>query len=419
MSSAPVVEGLLRSLTPQVLGALVRRFGHFDLAEDAVQEASLAAATRWPTTGVPDDPRAWLITVAARRLTDQLRSSESRRRREELVAAQRSDGGATAPADAEGASAAHDDTLLLLFLCCHPSLTTSSQIALTLRAVGGLTTAEIARAFLVPEATMRRRIHRAKERVQAAGGRFAPPTPEEQDARIGAVLHVLYLVFNEGYTASSGTDAQRRELAGEAIRLARTLHQLRPEEGEIAGLLALLLLTDARRDARTDADGALVPLLEQDRRRWDHAAIAQGIDLVTRSLATGPVGPYGLQAAIAAVHAEAAQPEDTDWAQILGLYDVLRRVAAGPVVELNRAVAVAMVHGAPAGLELLDALADDPALARGHRLEAVRAHLLELAGDHRSAAAHYRTAAQRTGNVAEQRFLTARATRLAAADEVR
>ncbi|WP_086839317.1 RNA polymerase sigma factor [Amycolatopsis kentuckyensis] len=392
----------VRRLVPDVLGTLVRRYGQFDACEDAVQEALAAAAAQWPVDGWPENPRAWLVTVASRRLADQVRSDAARRRREEADALR------TPPAGGE--VEAGDDTLTLLFLCCHPALTPSSQIALTLRAVGGLSTAEIARAFLVPEVTMAQRISRAKHRLKGAG--FALPPPAEQAARLGVVLHVVYLVFNEGYTATSGTRLVRAELTAEAIRLARELHRLVPGDGEVAGLLALLLLTDARRPARTAPDGSLVPLGEQDRTLWDTEAIAEGLALVTGALATGPVGPYQLQAAIAAVHDEAPAAEATDWPQILALYTVLERVAPNPAVTLNRAVAVAEVHGPAAGLALLEGLSADERLSASHHLLSVRAHLQELAGDHEAARAGYRAAARRTTSEPERRHLLARAARL-------
>jgi RNA polymerase sigma factor (sigma-70 family) len=396
-----VVEALLRELTPQVLGAVVRRYGDFDLCEDAVQEALLAAAVQWPEEGVPDNPKGWLITVAARRRIELWRNESARRRREESAAV----------ADLEpGPVAAVDDTLTLLLLCCHPALTTVSQVALTLRAVGGLSTAEIARALLVPESTVAQRISRAKQRVKASGAEFALPPPEEQDERVAAVLHVLYLIFNEGYTASSGSTLHRVELSAEAIRLTRQLHALLPGEGEVAGLLALMLLTDARRPARARPDGALVPLAEQDRALWDRAAIDEGVALITRTLAAAPLGPFQVQAAIAAVHDEAARAEDTDWRQILGLYDLLDGIAPGPMVTLNRIVAFAMVHGARDGLKRLEEA--DPALADHHRVLAVRAHLLDLAGDREEARAQYELAARRTLSLPEQRYLESRAARL-------
>ena len=412
MSGPAEVEDLLRELAPQVLAALVRRYGQFDLCEDAVQEALLAAAVRWPADGVPEHPRGWLVTVASRRMTDQVRADSARRRREETVAARSPADELVAPgADADLPSAA-DDTLTLLFLCCHPALSPASQVALTLRAVGGLTTAQVAAAFLVPEATMAQRISRAKQSIKAAGARFAPPPAEERADRLRVVLQVLYLIFNEGYAASSGPDLQRADLTTEAIRLARELHRLLPSDGEVAGLLALMLLTDARRPARTLPDGSLVPLASQDRSRWDAAAIAEGVALITDTLARAPIGPYQVQAAIAAVHDEAARAEDTDWPQILVLYELLERLAPGPVVTLNHAVALAMVRGPRAGLDLLTTLDDDGRLAGHHRLDAVRAHLLELAGDPAAAREHYRAAARRTTSLPEQRYLEGRAASL-------
>ncbi|MFF2654546.1 RNA polymerase sigma factor [Streptomyces sp. NPDC058045] len=400
------VEDLLRLHAPQVLGALVRRYGHFDAAEDAVQEALLAAARQWPESGAPDNPRGWLIRVASRRLTDALRSDEARRLREEKAAALTPRDAFTAPPPGPDRAPSEDDTLTLLFLCCHPDLSPPAQIALTLRAVGGLTTAEIARAHLVPEATMAQRISRAKQRVK--GTRFG--RPDRWEERLPAVLHTLYLIFNEGYTATSGASLQRAELAGEAIRLARTVHRLLPGDCEVTGLLALMLLTDARRTARTGADGELIPLDEQDRGLWDKAAIEEGVTLVTWALSQRRPGPYQLRAAIAAVHDEADSPDSTDWPEILGLYDVLVHLVPSPVERLNRAVAIAMVHGPKAGLAELDALA--PELITGHRLDSVRAHLLERAGDPEAARAAYESAAAKTLSLPEQRYLRARAARL-------
>ena len=402
MSGQPEIERLLRTLAPEVLGALVRRFGGFGICEDAVQEALLAASVQWPAEGLPDNPRGWLVTVAARRRGELARAETARRRREEKAAA-------LTPPDPDPAPDA-DDSLTLLLLCCHPSLTPPSQVALTLRAVGGLTTAEIARAFLVPEATVAQRISRAKQKLRGAA--FTLPPPAERAERVAAVLRVLYLVFNEGYTASSGPALHRVELTAEAIRLARQLHDRLPGDGEVAGLLALMLLTEARRPARARPDGTLVPLAEQDRTRWDAAMIAEGVELITATLATAPVGPYQVQAAIAAVHDEAADPAATDWAQILVLYDLLRTLAPGPMVTLNRVVAVAMVDGPGEGLRQLGEAAADPALAGHHRVDAVRAHLLELDGDPVAAAAAYRTAARRTLSVPERRYLEACAARL-------
>jgi RNA polymerase sigma factor (sigma-70 family) len=406
-----VAEGLLRTLAPQVLGALVRRFGHFDAAEDAVQEALLAAALQWPGKGRPDNPRAWLIRVAERRLTDMLRSEQARRRREDSVAAQvLPEEFLAPPADARPASD-QDDTLVLLFMCCHPALTPASQIALTLRAVGGLTTAEIARAFLVPEATMAQRISRGKQRIKASGIPFRLPRTADFPSRLTVMLHVLYLIFNEGYTASSGWSLQRADLSLEAIRLTRGVQALLPKEPEVSGLLALMLLTDARRPARTNPDGSLVQLSEQDRTLWNREQISEGVQLVEATLADGKLGPYQLQAAIAAVHDQAERYDDTDWPQILHYYELLDSISDNPVVTLNHAVAVAMVLGPQAGLEMAAALDTDGRLAGQHRLLAVRAHLLEMAGDAEAAAEAYRAAARLTTSIPERRYLENRASR--------
>ena len=410
MTAADDLDGLLRDLAPQVLAALVRRYGHFDLAEDAVQEALIAAAEQWPDRGLPGHPKGWLITVASRRLTDELRSEESRRRREETAAAEPGPAAIAAPADEPAGD--RDDTLTLLFLCCHSELSPPSQLALTLRAVGGLTTAEIARAFLVPEATMAQRISRAKQRIAASGASFAPP-PAGELAGLAVVLHVLYLMFNEGYAATSGPDASRPEFTAEAIRLTRAVHHSLPEDAEVAGLLALMLLTEARRPARTTSDGSLVPLAEQDRSLWRPDLIEEGTGLVTGALAIGPLGPYQLQAAIAAVHAEARDGDDTDWRQILALYDLLERVAPSPVVTLNRAVAVAMVNGPQAGLDVLATLEGDGPMAGHHRLAGLRGHFHELAGQREAAVADYQVAAQRATSLPERRYLESRAARLA------
>jgi RNA polymerase sigma factor (sigma-70 family) len=405
-------EDLLRQLAPQVLGAVVRRYGHFGTAEDAVQEALLAAATQWPADGIPASPRGWLITVASRRLTDLLRAEQARRQRENTVASWALPDQWRAPA-ADQPPADADDTLILLFMCCHPALSAGSQIALTLRAVGGLTTAEIARAFLVPEATMTRRISRAKQTIAGSGIPFAMPAEPDRAERLRAVLHVLYLIFTEGYAATSGPSLQRGELTAEAIRLARIVHRLLPGDSEVTGLLALMLLTDARRGARTGPHGELVPMAEQDRSRWHAADITEGVALITGALPHGPTGPYQLQAAIAAIHDEAPAAGATDWPQILALYELLMQISGNPVVALNHAVAVAMVHGPAAGLALLGELAADERLAGGHRLPAVRAHLLEMAGDHAAARASYLAAARRAGSIPQQRYLNARAARLA------
>ncbi len=410
---ARIVEDLLRELAPQVLGVLARRFRQFDACEDAVQEALVAAAAQWPADGIPANPRGWLVTVASRRMTDHVRSESARRRREDADAVRRPSDGTMAPAaDDSWATPAADDTLTLLFLCCHPSLSAPSQLALTLRAVGGLTTAEIARAFLVPESTMAQRISRAKQRVKATGATFALPPPDERAERLKVVLHVLYLMFNEGYASSSGPDLQRTDLGDEAVRMTRAVHRLLPDDGEVAGLLALMILTDARRAARTGPAGELIPLAEQDRSLWDRDAIGEGVELVTRTLASARLGSYQVQAAIAAVHDEAPTADDTDWLQILALYDVLASLAPNPMVTLNQAVARAMVLGPEAGLELLATLDDDERMADHHRLHSVRAHLREMAGDTEVARAGYLEAARRTASRPEQRYLEAQASRL-------
>ncbi|TDD57695.1 RNA polymerase sigma factor [Kribbella antibiotica] len=401
------VEELLRELTPQVLGFLTRRYGQFDLCEDAVQEALLAAATQWPADGIPANPRGWLITVATRRLTDQFRSESSRRRREDSVAAMA--GPEVAPAADSLDAPEGDDTLTLLLLCCHPAVTPASQVALTLRAVGGLTTAEIAHAFMVPEATMAPRISRAKKSIKNAGSRFELPPAEELADRVRVVRQVLYLIFNEGYTASSGESLQRVELTAEAIRLTRMLSAALPDDGEVAGLLALMLLTDSRRAARATADGSLIPIDEQDRALWDHDQISEGAALILATMSRGGVGPYQLQAAIAAVHAEAPSADATDWPQIHALYLILEKLAPNPMVTLNRAIALSQVDGPQAGLDLLATLDDDKNLVESHRLDAVRAHLHERAGNLATAHALYLSAARRTTSLPEQRYLTAKA----------
>jgi RNA polymerase sigma factor (sigma-70 family) len=406
------VEDLLRELAPRVLGALLRRHDHFDACEDAVQEALLAAAVQWPEQGVPESPRGWLIRVASRRLTDQLRADAARRRREATAAALVPDDELHAPAPGEEPPADQDDTLTLLFLCCHPALSPASQVALTLRAVGGLTTAQIAHAFLVPETTMAQRISRAKSSIRTSGIPFRMPLERERADRLRVVLQVLYLVFNEGYTATAGPHLQRVELTAEAIRLTRAVRRLLPDDGEVAGLLALMLLTDARRPARARPDGTLVPLAEQDRARWDRRSIEEGVALITETLTRARIGPYQVQAAIAAVHAEAPRAEDTDWPQVLALYGLLERLAPNPVVTLNHAVALAMVRGPRAGLELLATVAEDGRLTGSHRLDAVRAHLLEMAGEREAARSGYQAAANRATSLPERRYLESRAARL-------
>jgi RNA polymerase sigma factor (sigma-70 family) len=405
------IEGLLRQSAPQVLGAIVRRFGHFDMAEDAIQEALLAAATQWPADGIPANPRGWLITVASRRLTDLLRSDQARQRRESSVAERTLPEDWLAPA-ADAPPTDSDDTLILLFMCCHPSLSPASQIALTLRAIGGLATTEVARAFLVSEETMTRRITRAKQTIKDSGIPFRMPAGRERAERLAAVLHVLYLIFNEGYASTSGPALHRTELAAEAIRLARLIHGLLPEDAEVAGLLALMLLTDARRPARTGPAGELVPMAEQDRTRWNADQIAEGVALVTEALPRGPTGPYQLQAAIAAIHDEAPTSEATDWPQIVALYGLLMRMSDNPVVVLNHAVAVAMAEGPERGLGLLRSIEADKRIAGDHRLHAVRAHLLEMAGDRVGARFSYLEAAKRATNLSRQRYLNERAARL-------
>jgi RNA polymerase sigma factor (sigma-70 family) len=403
------LEDVWRRCVPRVLAALVRRYDDFDAAEDAVQEALLAAAQHWPAGGVPDDPAAWLVMVASRRLVDQWRAERSRAGREDLIARRTSGDRFLAPAADTPEAADRDDSLALLLLCCHPALSRPSQVALTLRAVAGLSTAQIARAFLVPEATMAQRISRAKARLRQAGARFTVPAAAELPGRVAAVAHVLYLIFTEGHTATTGAGLTDVSLANEAIRLTRQLHRHLPADGEVSGLLALMLLSHARRAARTTGDGSLVPLAEQDRSRWDRSMIDEGIGLIEAALPVGPVGPYQLQAAIAAVHAEAARAADTDWAQIEALFQMLHAVAPGPMVTLNHAVAVAHVTGPAAALAMLEPLLADRQLRHHHRLHAVHAHLLEMAGRTDEARAAYATAARLATSIPEQRFLLARA----------
>jgi RNA polymerase sigma factor (sigma-70 family) len=406
------VGHLLRELAPRVLGAVARRHDDFAAAEDAAQEALIAAARQWPRAGVPDNPRGWLYRVAIRRLTDQVRSEQARRRREDLAMSEVSPAVA-APALDQDVDPDQDDTLLLLFMSCHPALTPPSSIALTLRAVGGLTTAEIAAAFLVPEATMAQRISRAKQSIKASRIPFRMPTEDERAERLRAVLHVLYLIFNEGYASSVGPSLDRPDLSNEAIRLTRAVNTLVPRDGEVTGLLALMLLTDARRAARTGERGELIPLDEQDRNRWDQRLIAEGTSLVSAALSAGSIGLYQIQAAVAAVHDHAARAEDTDWPQILALYGLLRQMSDNPMVALNHAIAAAMVHGPETGLDLIRAL-DADARVRGHyRLDAVRAHLYEMAGDGGRALEHYRAAANGTASIPERNYLISKAARLA------
>jgi RNA polymerase sigma factor (sigma-70 family) len=401
-------EHLLRELAPKVLGSVARHFRDFDAAEDAVQEAMVAAASQWPNDGVPDNPQGWLTSVASRRMIDHLRSESSRRERESRAF----NFGYLSPTHEIGDRAEQDDTLALLFMCAHPALSASSAIALTLRAVGGLTTMQVANAFLVPQTSMAQRISRAKQTIKASGVPFRLPSGQEWNARLGSVLRVLYLIFNEGYVTSNGPQLQMLQLSREAIRLTRMLAGILPENGDVMGLLALMLLNDARRLARTGCDGELIPLTKQDRSLWDRSEISEGVALVSAALSNGSIGIYQIQAAIAAVHDEAASPEEIDWKQILALYEVLKRISDNPMVNLNHAIAVAMVHGAAAGLDLLDRLQAEPQVARYHRLHAVRAHLLEMAGDRAAAARYFRVAGERTANAAERNYLLMRAAEL-------
>ena len=410
MDSDLRVESLLRRLAPEVLGAVVRRSRDFARAEDAVQEAMIAAAAQWPAEGVPDNPRGWLVRVALRRVVDQVRSDVARHQREAAVASE--EPVATEPVLFGEALIDPSDTLVLFFMCCHPALTSASAIALTLRAVGGLSTPEIAKAFLVPESTIGQRISRAKQTIRTSGIPFRLPDPGEYHERLSAVLHVLYLVFNEGYTSSAGVALSRTDLSNEAIRLARAMCQLLPESGDAAGLLALMLLTDARRRARTGPSGELIPLDEQDRTLWDRQAIAEGVARAHEALSKGAIGEYQVQAAIAAVHDEAPSAADTDWRQIVALYEILMRLSDNPMVTLNHAIARAMVDGAEAGLALLVPLEEDERLQGNHRLDAVKAHLLERAGQHDKALALYRRAASATTSIPERRYLLSKASRL-------
>lgn len=399
------LEAQLRELAPLVLSAVLRRFRDFAAAEDAVQEALLAASLQWPGEGQPESPRGWLIQTAFRRLADEHRAATARRRREDEAQAEREADHlafAREPMDEE-----RDDTLILLFMCCHPALTEASAIALTLRAVGGLTTAEIAAAFFVPEATMAQRISRAKKTVKQSGVPFQ--LPSDVSRQLSSVLHVLYLVFNEGYATSSGPVLARVDLTAEAIRLTREVLRLRPNDVEVSALLALMLLTEARRPARTTATGALVPLDVQDRSLWNRELIAEGTALLTATLGRGTAGPYQVQAAIAALHDEATRAEDTDWPQIQALYEVLEALQPNPMVTLNKVVALAMVQGPRAGLEALQVLDADERLTGSHRLEAVRAHLLERAGDVAGSVVSYRRAAERTASAPERAYLLGKA----------
>ena len=403
MQGDPIIS-ILREVAPAVLRALIRRYHDFDSCEDAVQEALIVAYQEWPNGRIPDNPYGWMLTVASRRLIEIWRNDSSRRRREEALAA---------GAAAQGTSVSDvDDTLELLFLCCHPALNTSAQVALTLRALGGLTTSEIATAFLVPEATMGQRISRAKQRIRVDGSRFEA-SPEAHLERMPAVLHVLYLIFAEGHTASSGDQIHRVDLTREAIRLARQLSRLLPNDGEVTGLLALMLLTEARSAARSPDGSSLIPLADQNRSLWDTPAIAEATALLAQALSRARLGPYQVQAAIAAIHDHAADAQDTDWDEILELYDLLMVLAPGPAVALNRIVAVAMTRGPESGLRGLVSVEDEFELTDMHRLNAVRAHLQEMAGDLHAAQESYRAAARRTSSRPEQRYLLAKARGLA------
>jgi RNA polymerase sigma factor (sigma-70 family) len=406
------VEQLLRDLTPQVLGALVRRHRDFAAAEDATQEALFAASMQWPLEGVPDNPGGWLYKIALWRLRDHLRSEGARRRREEQMASDFAIGELPVQPAEEDFEPDQDDTLMLLFMCCHPALTKASAIALTLRAVGGLTTREIGKAFFVPEATMAQRISRAKQAIKESNIPFSLPSGQEREERLDAVMHVLYLIFNEGHTSSVGEKLQRVDLSTEAIRLSRALNESAPASPEVAGLLALMLLTEARSAARTGAAGELIPLDEQDRTRWDKALIQEGVALIAKAMSGNLVGPYQLQAAIAAIHDQADTPEQTDWAQIQVLYGLLLRITGNPMVALNHAVATAMVEGVEAGLSLVDAIAQDTRLKEHYRTHAVRAHLYDRAGKHRLALEHYQRAADGTSSLPERDYLLSKAARV-------
>jgi len=415
MTAAPArsVEHLLREITPQVLGALTRRHRDFAAAEDAVQEALVDASMQWPLEGVPENPAGWLYRIALRRLSDQLRSEAARRRREKQVAIELADEEVHVPSIDEEFEPEQDDTLVLLFMCSHPSLTAPSAIALMLRAVGGLTTREIGAAFFISEATMAQRISRAKQTIKESKVAFSLPSTQERSERLDAVMHVLYLIFNEGYASSSGATLQRVDLSSEAIRLTRALSSSVPDSTEAAGLLALMLLTDARRLARTGSAGELIPLDEQDRALWDKVLIQEGLDLVGTAMARGRVGPYQLQAAIAALHDQAQTTEQTDWAQISTLYGLLEAMSDNPMVALNHAVAIAMLKGPDAGLRRVDTIAQDERLKGHYRIDVVRAHLYERMGQHDLALEHYRRAAERTASLPERNYLLGKAARLA------
>lgn len=405
------IERILRDEAPQTLAALTRRFGDFATAEEATQEALLAASRAWASDGVPSEPRSWLIRVGYRRMIDLLRSDRARHRREIEVGA--AELAMTGPGGSPGTPPESDDSLTMLILCCHPALPQTSQVALTLRAVGGLTTAEIARAYGTTENTMGTRISRAKQRLTSAGARFVPPTEADRAERTAAVAAVLYLIYNEGYNATAGQSLTRVDLSGEAIRLARMLHAAVPDDPETTALLALMLLTESRRGARLAGTDELVPLDEQDRTRWDTDLIREGTELLNGVWQRGEAGPYRLQAAIAAVHAEAATPQETDWPQIAALYLWLERLTPTAPVRLSRVVAVAKAFGPQRGLALLDEFnrrhgLDRDLLTRA-RERAVRAHLLQMTGAGREAASLFREAAALTENQVERRYLLAKA----------
>ncbi|MGN6258732.1 MAG: RNA polymerase sigma factor [Solirubrobacterales bacterium] len=407
-NTGPVaIEVLLREAARRVLAALIRRFGSFADAEDAAQEAMIDAARQWPAAGVPENPVGWLVHVGSRRMTDRIRSESARRGREDAVAAE-----VTAAGLAAGSSPGRDadDTLTLMFMCCHPALSPASAIALTLRAVAGLTTAQVAAAFMVPEATMGQRISRAKKTIEASGEPFRMPAAEERDIRLRMVLRAVYLIFNEGYTASGGEDLLRPDLSAEAIRLGRIVHLAMPAEPEVGGLLALMLLNEARRPARTAAGGDLIRLEEQDRGLWDRGLIDEGRAVLAEALAHRAIGEYQLQAVIAAEHVKAERPEDTDWAEIAALYDLLEQGTHNPMVALNKAIAVGMADGPRVGLALLDELKEE--FGNHHRFISARAHLLEEMGDLDAAIAEYVRAAALTKSVPERDYLTKRAARL-------